>query len=96
MFSLQQIDEMFAEIINLSSNPNGMDPQEADYVGNILQQLGAHCGASNLTIPRSMIERNNPDSLNNYVRGEVARSESRIETNRNKMRMFELAHSILS
>lgn len=57
-----------------------------------MESIKQHCQQKQITIPKAIIEANNEQALNNYIRNEVKNSERKIEINRSKMKMYQIAH----
>jgi len=87
---------MFAEMIHLAHNKERLSPEELNHIGQMMDSIRQHCDKKQITIPKAIIEPRNEQALNNYIRNEGKRSEGKIELNRSKMKMYLMAHQILS
>lgn len=69
---------------------------DIDLVNQLIEMLKEQCRGTALSFPSSVIAAKNPESVQQYIKGEMDKLSVRYKRNKCKMSLFQLAHQVLS
>jgi hypothetical protein len=59
---------MFNDLLLITHNKDRLAQDEVNHIGQLMENIRQHCEHKQITIPKAIVEPNNEQALNNYIR----------------------------
>ena len=96
MSSEPRLQEIFEEVQHVLAGKKELSSADIDQVNQLVELLKEQSRGTALSFPASVIAARNPESVQQYIKGEMDKLAVRYKRNKCKMSLFQLAHQVLS